>query len=77
MRTLRIVAIVLLVAGALGLIYGSFSYVKDTHTAQLGSLSLSVKDHETIAIPAWVGVGAVLAGGAMLFASIKRRGSAA
>jgi len=77
MRTLRIVAIVLLVAGALGLIYGTIRYVSDTHTMQLGSLSLSVQDHKTVVIPVWVGVGALVAGGVMLVASLKRRGSTA
>jgi hypothetical protein len=32
--------------GILGLVYGSFSYTKETHAAKIGSLELSVKDKE-------------------------------
>jgi hypothetical protein len=65
-------AIVLIVAGALGLLYGTFSYTKETHKAQLGALELTVRDRETVNIPVWVGVGAVLAGGVMLVVSRKK-----
>lgn len=66
MSSMRIAAIALIVAGALGLLYGSFSYTKETHTAKVGSLTLSVKDRERINIPVWAGVAAVVAGGLML-----------
>jgi len=73
MSSMKIAAIVLIVAGALGLLYGSFSYTKDTHTAKVGSLSLSVKDRETVNIPVWAGVAAVVAGGLLLVVP-RRRG---
>ena len=37
----RMIAIVLIVAGVLGLVFGSFSYVKETHLATIGALELS------------------------------------
>jgi len=46
MNAAKIAAIVLIAAGVLGLIYGSFSYTKETHQAKLGSLELSVKDNK-------------------------------
>jgi len=54
------------IAGALGLAYGSFSYTKDTHSTKMGPFEMTVKDKETVNIPLWVGVGAVVAGGLML-----------
>lgn len=62
----------LIAAGALGLIYGSFSYTKETHKAEVGSLELSVKDKETVNIPQWAGVLAI-AGGAVLLVIGNRR----
>jgi hypothetical protein len=62
----KILAIVLIVAGALGLAYKSFSYTKDTHNATLGPIELSVKDRETVNVPTWAGVGAIVAGGLLL-----------
>jgi len=50
-------AVVLIVAGVLGLVYGSFSYTKETHEAKLGPLELSVSDKQTVNVPVWAGVG--------------------
>ena len=67
MNAVKLVAIVLIVAGILGLAYGNFSYTKETHGVKLGSLELSVKDKQTINVPVWAGVGAIVAGGFLLF----------
>jgi hypothetical protein len=66
MSVVKIAAIVLMAAGILGLMYGSFSYTKKTHEAKLGPLELSVKEKETVNIPVWAGVGAIVFGGALL-----------
>jgi TRAP-type C4-dicarboxylate transport system permease small subunit len=66
MSAIKIAAVVLIVAGVLGLAYGSFSYTKETHHATLGPIDLSVKDRETINIPVWAGVGAIVVGGVLL-----------
>ena len=67
MNALKIVAIALIVAGSLGLIYGGFTYTKRTEQVKLGPIELSVKDRETVNIPVWVGVAAIVAGAALLF----------
>lgn len=67
----KIVAILLIVAGALALAYGGFTYTKDTHTADLGPLELTVKDRERVNIPLWAGVGAIVIGGILLVAGRK------
>ena len=71
MSGIRILAIVLIVAGLLGVMYGKFSYTKETHEAKLGSLELSFKEKETVIIPAWAGVAAIAAGAALLLARTK------
>ena len=67
MSVVRIAALVLIVAGMLGLVYGQLSYTKETHEAKLGPLELSVKDKETVSVPTWAGVGAIVVGSALLF----------
>ena len=67
MNAVKVFGIVLIVAGALGLAYGSFSYTKDTQEAKLGPIELSVKNKETVNIPIWAGVGAIVAGAFLLF----------
>ncbi len=63
---MKIAAIVLIVAGLLGLIYGGFSYTRDKTALKLGPLELSVKERETVNIPVWLGVGAIVVGGVLL-----------
>jgi len=67
MNAIKMLAIVLIVAGSLGLVYGSFTYTKDTHEAKVGSIELSVKETQTVNVPAWAGVGAIVAGVILLF----------
>jgi hypothetical protein len=64
--TIKIVAIALIVAGTLGLVYGGFSYTSETHDAKLGPLELSVKEKRSVAVPAWAGAGAIAAGTLLL-----------
>ena len=72
MNPIRTVAIVLIVAGIIGLALGSFSYTKDTHSAKLGPIELSMKEKQTVNIPVWAGIGAIVVGGLlMLFGNRK------
>lgn len=72
MRAVKIVAILLILAGLLGLVYDRFSYTRETQEAKLGPFELSVKDTETVLVPVWAGVGAAVVGmGLLLFASKK------
>lgn len=73
MSAVRIAAIVLIVAGVLGLAYGGFSYTKETHEAKVGPIELSVKEKETVNVPVWAGVGAIVVGGALLLVGTKSR----
>ena len=72
MNTVKIVAIVLIIAGLLGLVYGSFSYTRETQEAKLGPLELSVKDTQTVYVPVWAGVAAIIAGGGLLLLASKK-----
>jgi uncharacterized membrane protein YidH (DUF202 family) len=72
MSSTKVIAIVLIVAGVLGLAYGKFTYTKETHDAKIGPVELSVKDKETVNIPMWVGIGAIVVGAGMLLAGGKR-----
>lgn len=72
MKAVKIVAIMLIVAGILGLVYGSFSYTRETQEAKLGPFELTVKDTETVNVPVWASVGAILAGGALLLFAGKK-----
>ena len=72
MNAVKIAAIVLIVAGVLGLLYGGFSFTKETHEAKLGPLELSVKEKKTVNVPVWASVGAIAIGGALLLFGSKK-----
>jgi uncharacterized membrane protein YidH (DUF202 family) len=66
MNTRKLLGIVLLIAGGLALMYGGFSYPKETHQADVGSLHLSVEETRHVNVPVWAGIGALVAGGLLL-----------
>ena len=66
MSALKIVAIVLILAGVAGLLYGNFTYTKATHEAKIGPFDLSVKEKRTVNIPLWAGIAAIVAGAVLL-----------
>ena len=72
MSTTKIVAIVLVAAGVLGLIYGGFSYTKDTTALKLGPIELTVKEKQTVNVPLWAGIGAIVIGGMLLVLGNKK-----
>lgn len=72
MTPLRIVAIVLIVAGALALAYGGFSYTKETHQAKIGPIELSMKEKQEVNVPQWAGIGAIVLGAVLLAVGGKK-----
>lgn len=72
MNALKFVALALIAAGILGLMYGGFTYTKETHEAKIGPVELAVKERETINIPVWAGFGAIVLGAGLLFVGSRR-----
>jgi hypothetical protein len=66
MNALKIVALALIAAGILGLMYGGFTYTKATHEAKIGPIEMAVKEKETVNVPVWAGVGAIVVGAGLL-----------
>lgn len=62
MTTPKALGLVLIVAGILAVAYGGFSYVSDTHSANIGPVHLQVNEHKQVSIPLWAGVASVIGG---------------
>jgi hypothetical protein len=73
MNPLSLTGVILIVLGLLGLGYGSFSFTKNTHTASIGPLELSVKEQQTVNVPAWAGGAAIVVGLGLLVAGGRKR----
>ena len=69
----KMIAIVLLVAGTLGLIYGGFTYTKDTTVVKMGPFEITAKEQQTVNVPLWLGIGAIAIGGLLLVFGGKGR----
>lgn len=72
MNAMKMMGVVLVLGGILALAYGGFTYTKETHETKIGPVVLSVSDKETVNIPIWAGVGAVVLGGVLLVLGNKR-----
>lgn len=72
MNSIKLAAIALIATGVLGLAYGSFSFTKEAHEAKLGPIALSVTEKQTVNVPVWAGVAAILVGGALLVVGGKK-----
>ena len=73
MNTLKFVAILLIVGGALGAAYGGFNNTKETHEANIGPLQLQVKEQERVNIPMWAGLGTVGIGLLLLLIGSRKK----
>lgn len=62
----KLVAIAFIVGGTFGLIYGGFSFTKETHDVDLGALSVSIDEKEYINVPIWAGVAGIVIGAGLL-----------
>lgn len=74
MNALRMVGLLLLIAGGLSIAYGGFSYATESHRADVGSMHLRLDEKERVNIPMWTGIGAALAGAALLVSSRRKTG---
>ena len=69
---MRILAIVLVAVGILVLLYGGFSYTKETHDAKIGPVEINVEEKERVRVPVWAGVALVVAGTGLLVVGPKK-----
>jgi len=72
MNAARITGIILIVLGLAGFFTGGFSFTKDTTAAKLGPIQLTVKEKESVNIPQWLSLGAMVLGAVVLVVGFKK-----
>jgi len=72
MDAIKVVAVILIIAGILALAFGGFSFTKEKHTAHIGSIDLSLKEKEHVNVPLWAGVAAIVVGAGLLLMRPRR-----
>ncbi|MBK9573674.1 MAG: hypothetical protein IPO43_13580 [Rhodoferax sp.] len=71
MNPIKLIGIILIVLGGLGLAYGGFSYTKETTGVKLGPIELKVQEKEQVNIPLIASAGVLVLGVFMLLAGRK------
>jgi hypothetical protein len=71
MKPIKIIGILLIVGGILGVAYEKFTYTEDTHEAQIGPIELQLKEKKTVNIPQWAGIAAIVVGAGLLVVPVK------
>jgi hypothetical protein len=72
MNVLRLTGIVLIVIGLASFFTSGFSFTKDTTTAKIGPLELTVQEKKAVNIPTWLSLGAVALGALVLVAGFRK-----
>ena len=76
MNAKKAIGLILIIAGIAALVYGGFTYTKQTHDVELGPVEFQVAEKERVNVPAWGGVIVVAAGvGLLLMGGGRRRSS--
>jgi hypothetical protein len=69
---MRMIGILLIVIGAVGVIWGGVTYVKDRDTTHLGPVDIVVEHKDRVSMPPVVGVAALVAGGLLVGVSSRK-----
>ncbi|WP_416758353.1 hypothetical protein ACNI65_17760 [Roseateles sp. So40a] len=72
MGGIRIIGVILIIAGVLGLVYGGFSYTKENTAAKVGPIELKVEETKRVNVPLWAGIAAIAVGGVALLGAGRR-----
>ncbi|MFN2425256.1 MAG: hypothetical protein ABR587_02270 [Candidatus Binatia bacterium] len=72
MSSIKILAVLFILGGGLGLAYGSFSFTKETHETKIGPLEFSIEEKERVNVPQWIAAAAIGAGVLMLLLDRRR-----
>ncbi len=67
-----VVGVLLIVAGILGLVFGGFSYTRETQGAKIGPIELTLHEKRTIDIPTWADIAVIAIGGALVYAGSRK-----
>lgn len=72
MNGLRVIGVLAIVLGALALVYGGFSYTRETTAAKLGPIELKVEERKDVNVPVWAGLVGIVAG-AIVMVGVGRK----
>jgi drug/metabolite transporter (DMT)-like permease len=69
---MKILGIVLIVAGIVALVYGGFTYSTTKKDVDMGPIQISHKQNHSVPLPPVLGVVAIIGGGALVYFGARK-----
>ncbi len=73
MNIFKLIAIVVILAGTQGLLYGSYSHFNGDHQAAVDATEELLRSEAAVTTQIWAGLGAMAAGSALFLYGVKHR----
>jgi uncharacterized membrane protein YidH (DUF202 family) len=70
---MKILGVLLIIAGVAALIYGGFTYSTTKKAVDIGPIQVNRKENHTVPLPPLLGVVAIVGGGALVYFGARRR----
>jgi hypothetical protein len=67
----KIVGIILIIAGLAGVVYGGFSYTSHKKAVDMGPIQIDKTEHHSVPIPPVLGVVGILGGAVLVYSGMK------
>ncbi|MFP5206780.1 MAG: DUF3185 domain-containing protein, partial [Acidobacteriota bacterium] len=68
---MKIVGILLVIAGVAALVYGGFSYTSHKKAVDLGAIQINRTEHHSLPVPPILGIVAIAGGAALFYFGVK------
>jgi len=68
---MKIIGVILIIAGVAALLYGGFTYTTHKKAVDLGPVQVDKTEHHSVPLPPLLGVVAIIGGGALFYFGAK------
>ncbi len=72
MKATTLIGALLIIVGAVSLVYKGFNYTSEETVLQVGSVKATAETEKSVAIPAWAGIVALVAGVLIIGTGMRR-----
>ena len=72
MKATTIIGALLIIVGAVSLVYRGFNYTSEETVLQVGSVKATAETEKSVAIPTWASIAALVAGVLVIGAGMRR-----
>lgn len=71
---MKVLGVLLILAGIAGVIYGGFSYTTHKKAVDMGPIQINKTEHHSVPIPPLLGLAGIVVGGVLIFSGRQHAG---